>query len=346
VDDQRFDDLARLLAPWTTRRRIVRAVVAAALVGLLRPGAGAAKPGGDACIDEGGKCASSVLCCEGLRCCKNHCRDVLADRKNCGSCGHACHAGQTCCLGHCVDLASDWHNCGTCGNRCPPSGAIEEQHQICCDGICVNPHSDEHCGECGHVCAEGTTCCKGDCVAATRGDCPDGQMACCDNCLDLNFSDYNCGACHHRCYGDDGNYTGPCTNGTCGCAETGEGCQEDLHCCQGRCVDGTCHPCRLPGSACREDFDCCGGHGSGRCVDATCRCCQYGQDESFFCNGAIGPAEVPCCEYPRSAVECVSPTTGECTVVCGVGPDGACPPGYEETGFWADYNHFGCTTGF
>jgi Stigma-specific protein, Stig1 len=354
LDGQRFDNLVRLLAARSPRRTVLRALAAGALGGQLRPGAGAAKPedDDDACLDEGGTCAHTGQCCVGLHCCKHKCKELFADRKNCGACGHACYAGRECCHGKCRDVRVDEHNCGKCGHACG-------EGQVCCKGRCIDVLADaRNCGACGKACPDQWACCDGRCIDV-RADpdscgwcgntCPDGYRICCPEppgwCTDLTFDDYNCGACGLRCYDDESNYTGPCTNGTCGCAETGEGCQKDLHCCQGRCVDGTCHPCSLPGSTCRDDFDCCGGHGSGRCIDGKCRCCQYGQDESFFCNGAISSAEVPCCGYPQSAVECVNPATGDCAVVCGIGPDGDCPPRYEETGKWADANPKHCTTG-
>ncbi|KAJ8471925.1 hypothetical protein OPV22_026268 [Ensete ventricosum] len=53
-------------------------------------------------------------------CCKNHCRNVLSDRNNCGFCGNKCGFGQLCCSGKCTAVAYDVNNCGQCGTACPP----------------------------------------------------------------------------------------------------------------------------------------------------------------------------------------------------------------------------------
>ncbi|KAH7657693.1 Stigma-specific protein Stig1 protein [Dioscorea alata] len=53
-----------------------------------------------------------------LHCCKNHCRNILSDRNNCGVCGNKCGFGQLCCNGKCTAVAYDANNCGECGNVC------------------------------------------------------------------------------------------------------------------------------------------------------------------------------------------------------------------------------------
>ncbi|PKA46841.1 hypothetical protein AXF42_Ash015735 [Apostasia shenzhenica] len=60
-----------------------------------------------------------------LSCCKNHCRDVLSDRNNCGGCGGACGFGQLCCNGRCTAVAYDVNNCGECGTVCRPGDRCE-----------------------------------------------------------------------------------------------------------------------------------------------------------------------------------------------------------------------------
>ncbi|RWW21017.1 hypothetical protein GW17_00014841 [Ensete ventricosum] len=55
-----------------------------------------------------------------LYCCKNHCRNVLSDRNNCGACGVRCGFGQLCCKGKCTAVAYDLNNCGKCGTVCQP----------------------------------------------------------------------------------------------------------------------------------------------------------------------------------------------------------------------------------
>ncbi|XP_008795209.2 protein GRIM REAPER-like [Phoenix dactylifera] len=60
-----------------------------------------------------------------LDCCKNHCRDVLGDRNNCGICGNKCKFGQLCCSGKCTAVAYDVENCGKCGKVCNPGVRCE-----------------------------------------------------------------------------------------------------------------------------------------------------------------------------------------------------------------------------
>ncbi|KAJ0964825.1 hypothetical protein J5N97_025963 [Dioscorea zingiberensis] len=55
-----------------------------------------------------------------LNCCKNHCRNILSDRNNCGACSNKCGFGQLCCNGKCTAVAYDVGNCGECGNVCKP----------------------------------------------------------------------------------------------------------------------------------------------------------------------------------------------------------------------------------
>src|SRR4051812_29402753 len=53
-----------------------------------------------------------------LSCCKNHCRNVLSDRNNCGTCGTKCGYQQLCCNGICTVAAYDVNNCGKCAHVC------------------------------------------------------------------------------------------------------------------------------------------------------------------------------------------------------------------------------------
>ena len=77
---------------------------------------------GDHCDEEKEDICPSVPARNGtqlLSCCKNHCRNVLSDRNNCGQCGAKCGFGQLCCNGICTVVAYDVNNCGKCGNVCP-----------------------------------------------------------------------------------------------------------------------------------------------------------------------------------------------------------------------------------
>ncbi|GMH05638.1 hypothetical protein Nepgr_007478 [Nepenthes gracilis] len=55
-----------------------------------------------------------------LYCCKNHCRNILADKNNCGRCGHKCKHGMLCCHGSCTNVAYNATHCGKCDHSCSP----------------------------------------------------------------------------------------------------------------------------------------------------------------------------------------------------------------------------------
>ncbi|URE35350.1 Stigma-specific protein, Stig1 [Musa troglodytarum] len=78
---------------------------------------------GDRCDPVANNVCSGVQAKDGtqlLYCCKNHCRNVLSDRNNCGACGVRCGFGQLCCKGKCTAVAYDVDNCGNCGTVCQP----------------------------------------------------------------------------------------------------------------------------------------------------------------------------------------------------------------------------------
>ncbi|KAL3503206.1 hypothetical protein ACH5RR_037655 [Cinchona calisaya] len=78
------------------------------------------KKGSSCNFEKKNKC-NGVYANEGkslLYCCKNHCRDVLGDRNNCGYCGFKCKFGEKCCGGRCIDVMYDPFNCGKCGKMC------------------------------------------------------------------------------------------------------------------------------------------------------------------------------------------------------------------------------------
>ncbi|CAI0441112.1 unnamed protein product [Linum tenue] len=73
------------------------------------------------CSPGGGNICDGVPANNGtalLRCCKNHCRNVVQDENNCGACGDKCGFGLHCCDGACVSFASSASHCGECNRRC------------------------------------------------------------------------------------------------------------------------------------------------------------------------------------------------------------------------------------
>jgi hypothetical protein len=103
---------------------------------------GAAGAGGNA-----GAGGTPVTCDGGFTACGDTCRDLSADRENCGDCGMKC-AGV---LG-CFD--------GECG--CDPDAA---DVTLCPDKCSVLSSDPENCGDCGIKCEVGEICEMGTCVS-------------------------------------------------------------------------------------------------------------------------------------------------------------------------------------
>src|SRR5687768_15508074 len=101
VDWERFDALARAVAVATSRRSVVRAMVAGAGGALL------AGLGLDRWVGAQAECrGSGRLCGDHEQCCSGRC-DPATERC-------ACEDGERYCDGDCVDVAVDPFFCGAC----------------------------------------------------------------------------------------------------------------------------------------------------------------------------------------------------------------------------------------
>ncbi|KAE8548244.1 hypothetical protein EYB25_010038 [Talaromyces marneffei] len=87
-----------------------------------------------------------------------------------------CPSGESCCGFKCVDTNTNPFNCGQCLHIC------KDGTPNCCGGNCVNTQTDEtNCGTCGHHCtAAAPECCGG-------------------TCTDTQTDALNCGMCGHAC---------------------------------------------------------------------------------------------------------------------------------------------------
>jgi hypothetical protein len=194
MEDQRFDELTKRLATPITRRQAFKALMAAAMGGLIiRSGGGKAfaQMGGNAgcpqfCNQQfapgsaRGKCKSDAvqgggLCYQcgpgsntcGLTACNGVCCAQGAGCSN-GTC--ACPPGQAVCgaggaacfgVGTCTDLTTI-QNCAACSKVC---GGVQPG---CCKGSCTDLAGDvRNCGSCGNACAQGQTCTNGKCQSSS-----------------------------------------------------------------------------------------------------------------------------------------------------------------------------------
>ncbi len=238
--------------------------------------------------NTGDGCLSTL----GQVCCGTSCVNTSGDPQNCGSCGNACDPGATCengqctcadnqtrCDDHCVDTQTDHNNCGDCGHACG-------ECQTCSGGQCVDK-----------VCAEGTICCKGNCVPLCfNGDHPDPTTCQCNICqnqidgaaCDANDNTKLC--CQEQCVSNQ------CPQGkefsldtcTCQCTATcpdGQLQDPETCACQDLCANVTCNECSScdPTSGdcvpvadqtpCGSGQVCC----SGTCQDSCSGNCPSGQ---------------------------------------------------------------------
>ena len=142
---------------------------------------------------------------------------------------------------------------------------------IACDGVCVDPGTDESsCGACGNVCTEGGQCFGGVCVG---GGCELPEVWCdAAACADLETDPANCGACGFAC--PEGAL---CAEGAC-VADCPSG-QLD---CDGACVDPStdARHCGGCGLACDGADVCVGSVCSAACPEGTVQCGRLCVDTS------------------------------------------------------------------
>jgi hypothetical protein len=129
--------------------------------------------------------------------------------------------------------------------------------------------NDEHCGECGNRCGDGTgtlACRDGACVTCEEA----GEANCSGDCADLDWSDSHCGACDHACGTEEVCVLGQCISGDGSC----EGACEDGNriCCDSVCInprrsDNHCGGCNVARCGVQDCTDACR---DGVCVAVDC----------------------------------------------------------------------------
>ncbi len=176
-------------------------------------------------------------------------------------CGDGCDDGNPC--------TDDICEAGRC--VFPPRAGAVCPGGICCDGACVDPLSDEHCGGCGAACDDETQECVGASPEAATCECI-GELEDCDGdpsrCeVDPMRDRLHCGACDERC----ADPTPACIAGACGACDTAADCPAMRECHSGvACADGRCEYTVAAGS-CLIDGVCVA---SGAISDDPCRACD------------------------------------------------------------------------
>jgi hypothetical protein len=165
------------------------------------------------------------------------CANIASDPNHCGECGGLCE-GSVCVAVSCVD--------GQCQSRHAPDnrnpGGFCPGSEVCCSGACTDVEGNvDHCGTCGHHCANPTPVCieNGNCVACQADtQCPPDQTCCNGDCID------GCRPTFCHCEHDDQCCHGACEGGGpvsyyC-CLELFESCTSGSECCTGVCESGLC----------------------------------------------------------------------------------------------------------
>ena len=330
MDGERFDALAKALTGTSSRRHAARLLLAAAGWAGLGSKRRTAVAQVQACTTAADCGTGQCWHCVDGRCHYQRCKACHYCDAADGTCKRSCEdpgccdKGKTCCPGVvCANLQSDEGHCGDCFTTCSPG-------QLCCDGHCVDPKTDNtNCGGCAgadgvNCTAKGKTCCSGTCIPSAATCCLD-ESGTAKYCPQPGIDPRRTECCADR----DG-LVRDC-------------CRPDVPCCNGECCpspnvccpDGKCyHPtqsgiaplCCPEGGACRTDQVCCthgtvDGSGGARCCWAATHDCVAGKcvakcPKSRRCNGQ-------CC---ASGSVCVGgfccPGTSACGSQCC--PTGGC----------------------
>ena len=283
MDDQRFDQLARVFASGVPRRRVLGMIAGgfAAAVARVR----------DASAGCNTVCVIDNDCCPGNLCLN-------------GVCTLTCAAEGQACI-------------GAAGNVVPPCC----QGLDCVNGLCVVPCSQGAC-EVDGDCCQGLTCQVGQCAPPPTcneagGGCK-GDLDCCQGLIcdaGTCAPPPTCNETGGGCQSDTDCCKGLiCDAGTCAppptCAAEGESCigaaGPGLACCKGLvCVNGICTvPCSE--GACKVDGDCCTG--------LTCQAGQCAPPDKCSAAGAtvpptpiVAPAFVAATSAPTSSAASTTP---------------------------------------
>jgi hypothetical protein len=368
MEERRFDDLTRALGKATSRRGVLKGLLAgvtAMLAGnAVNPTQSAAAPGGcdaNQCMQRAHTAWTDCQArCKAFSC--NHWTRTRG-QSNCVGCQALCFATyeftlrdcretgcfgeEQCCNGTCAFLGNDENNCGACGHACNPGSVCADGQCECddpktnCDGHCVDTQSDhENCGSCGHACTGCEICSLGECSSICTDEAP-----CCNNqCVSTQ--------CDAPKVWDAGSCSCVCPSGNaCG----NECCTDGQECCNGHCYDRClddaprdpttcecgCANGEMCGTECCSYIDeCCNGNCVTACPpgqrrdSATCQCvCDTGEACGPYCCSE----NKVCCPDTLTGMSCRDPDANcsGCTYTCG----DICCGQYESCCRAADYSY-------
>jgi len=141
MDDQRFDNLARVLGRGTSRRTALKGITGAAAGGALAAlglARGAERASAQSCGAEGVYCTSGGNCCSGV-CSAYYCTAPDASpASTCHDDGGPCASGGDCCSGNCDSAAGSCFTpaASTGGSNCYADGGVCVAGRDCCSGNC------------------------------------------------------------------------------------------------------------------------------------------------------------------------------------------------------------------
>lgn len=317
MDQDRFDQLTRVVASSSSRRSLIRAAIGSAAGAVLAAiGVRPAEADVRSCVQcrrgvctpvrNGTRCGQCGTCTNGF---------CAMDRSSCGTCQY-CETADMTCRPTPRDEGEPCGSCGTC------EGGTCKRNADACDEDCERCKGNPRSGfSCASRCSGDKKCCPGGrCIAPD--DCCEGQHRCADDtCC---FED----CCGSTCC-DPG--TQQCCGGLC-CSKEAT-CINDALCCLGQ-------ECPVPGT---DQIRCCSGgafccEALGVCVTSpeeccrqTCNSCEKCNTDDFSCEPDPGKAGQRCDTDTRCDGICEN---GECRVVtqgqrcadgnvcCG---DGCCP---------------------
>jgi len=231
-----------------------------------------------------------------------------------GDCFHPNEAGQQT-LADAVFAAARGLGIGRCTGECADG-------KSCCDGDCIDPQTNPlHCGACGNNC-QGKNCREGACVCKNGSAlCAADDECCSGTCFQIEGPPFRPARCTpvEECAPGETKCNDTCVSlGTdAHCGACGDACQNGTTCCGGTCVD------------LQTDEANCGACGS-RCLNGTCQggaCgCPTGQtlcgtlcvdlktnrNHCGRCSNACGTCHIDPPPSPGYRLQCVEGICEEC----------------------------------